>query len=203
MAVADLLVAANAGVPGNSLKPHNCHEAVLGWVLIANFAPLRSVDPLSQGEPRAWLALRSLAERYGQARPKQLTGAWMGQHVYARGFSRVQPLPGRDGTTSSLFTNSTFSVGDVLFMGSPQAPHHSMVVVQKNGAQALARGFNNAGAFGGPLFDWDSTLRDVTDSARWDKQGQFMANNGPSDLYVIPYDTLCKNIPENLEFNVS
>jgi hypothetical protein len=200
MAVTDLVIAANGGVPGNALKPHNCHEAVLGWVLSAKYAPLRVIDPVSHGVAKAWLTLRSLAERYGQTSPKQLTGPWMAQHLYRRGYTRVAPPLGRGGTPSPQFARSTFSIGDVLFMGNPAAPHHSMVVVEINGEQALARGFNNAGAFGGPFMDWDSILRDVTDSARWDVQGRFMANNGPSELYAISYEALCLNIPDNLNF---
>ena len=61
MAVADLITAANGSVPRNTLKPHNCHEAVLGWLLMAKYSALRNVDPLSQGVEKAWLSLRSLA----------------------------------------------------------------------------------------------------------------------------------------------
>ncbi len=200
MSATDLALAANAGVPANALKPHNCHEAALGWVLMAKYPTLRQVDPLSQGVPKAWLALRSLAERYGTGNPKQLTGAWMGQHIYHRGFTRVMPLPPSGGQRLSPFTHASFLVGDVLFMGQRAAPHHSMVVVAKNGTQAMARGFNNAGAFGGPYMDWDPALRDMTDPERWDAQGHFRGNNGPCDLYAITYNAIVQNIPDNLNF---
>lgn len=200
MAAADLVAAANGGVPGGVLKPHNCHEAALGWVLMAKYAALRGPDALSHGAPKAWMSIRSLAERYGQGSPKQLTGSWMGQHVYNRGYTRVQPLQPRGGVNLPPFTHATFLVGDVLFMGNRAAPHHSMVVVQKTGAQVLARGFNNAGAFGGPFMDWDPTLRDVADMARWDAQGRFKGNNGPCELYAITYNAICQNIPDDLNF---
>ncbi|HEX2959357.1 MAG TPA: hypothetical protein VHO70_21160 [Chitinispirillaceae bacterium] len=67
------------------MKPHNCHEAVLGWVLMAKYATLRVVDPLSHGVPKAWLTIRSIAERYGtrgNGTTKQLTGQWMATHIY-------------------------------------------------------------------------------------------------------------------------
>lgn len=63
MSVNSLIVAANGSVPGNILKPHNCHEAVLGWLLTAKYPSLSIVDPLSHGVEKAWLTLRSLSER--------------------------------------------------------------------------------------------------------------------------------------------
>ena len=200
MAVADLVAAANSGVPANQLKPHNCHEAALGWVLMGKYPSLRTVDPLSHGVAKGWMTVRSLAERYGSTSPKQLTGPWMGWKIYNRGFIKVQPLQSTGGQRQSPFTNATFMVGDVVFMGRRDAPHHSMVVVQKNGTQALARGFNNAGAFGGPFMDWDPTLRDLTDITRWDRDGRFMAVNGPCEVYAITYNAICQNIPDNLNF---
>ena len=196
MAVADLIVAVNGSVPANDLKPHNCHEAALGWVLMAKYPTLRIVDPLSHGVEKAWLTLRSLAERYGSGHPKQLTGVWMAQHIYNRGIIKIEPRypPGPP------FTNASFLLGDILCMGSRMAPHHSMVIVQKNGAQVLARGFNNAGAFGGPYMGWDPVLREITDMGRWDRAGNFMANNGPCELYAITYNAICNNIPDNLNF---
>ncbi len=47
MSAMDLVTAANGSVPGNLLKPHNCHEAALGWVLMAKYPTLRNVDPMS------------------------------------------------------------------------------------------------------------------------------------------------------------
>lgn len=44
MSIVNLIVAANGSVPSsnNILKPHNCHEAVLGWVLQAKYPSLRN-----------------------------------------------------------------------------------------------------------------------------------------------------------------
>jgi len=196
MAVADLVIAANGSVPANNLKPHNCHEAVLGWLLMAKYPSLRDVHELSQGVEKAWLTLRSLAERYGTGAPKQLTGAWFGQHLYDRGFVRVRPNP----RPQPPFTAAILLVGDVIFMGNRNAPHHSMVVVEKPGNRVLARGFNNAGAFGGPYMGWDPVLRDIADLTRWDAQGNFMGNNGPAELHAITYNAICNHIPDNLNF---
>lgn len=190
MSVNSLIVAANGSVPGNILKPHNCHEAVLGWLLMAKYPSLCNVDPLSHGVEKAWLTLRSLSERYGEGAPKQLTGKWMSQNIYKQGYARVQPP----------LNIGSMALGDVLFMGNRAAPHHSMVVVQKKGIQVFARGFNNAGAFGGPYMGWDPQLRDMSDATRWDSQGRFKANNGPAELYSISYNSVCQNIPDDLNF---
>lgn len=197
MAVADLVMAANGSVPRNALKPHNCHEAVLGWLLMAKYPMLRNVDPLSQGVEKAWLSLRSLAERYGSNVPKQLTGQWFGQNVYRAGGARLMKPAG--GPTVPFPPNS-LSVGDVIYMGNAVAPHHSMVVVQVNGPQALARGFNNGGAFGGPFMAWDPTLRDILDVTRWTPASEFMAVNGPCPVHRIGYNAVTANIPDSLDF---
>lgn len=190
MAIPELIIAANGGVPAGELKPHNCHEAALGWVLMGKYASLRNVDPLSHGVEKAWLSVRSLAQRYGANAPKQLTGPWFGQNLYHQGAVRVQPP----------VTGASFQVGDVVLMGNPQAPHHSMVVVQTSAVVALARGFNNAGAFGGPYMGWDPLLRDLADPTRWDANGNFRGNNGPAELRRIPYATICQTIPDDLDF---
>lgn len=197
MAIADLVVAANGSVPGNTLKPHNCHEAVLGWLLMAKYPALRNIDPLSQGVEKAWLTLRSLAERYGGNVPKQLTGQWFGQHLYHAGGTRLLKPPG--GPTVP-FPPLSLAVGDVIYMGNPAAPHHSMVVVQVTGPQALARGFNNGGAFGGPFMQWDPTLRNVLDITRWTPTSEFMGVNGPCQIHKISYATLAAAIPDNMNF---
>ncbi len=85
-------------------------------------------------------------------------------------------------------------------MGNRNAPHHSMIVVQKTGAQDLARGFNNAGAFGGPFMGWDPALRDLADMTRWDPNGNFKGNNGPCEMYAITYNAICGNIPDDMSF---
>jgi hypothetical protein len=190
MAVSDLILAANSGVPANDLKPHNCHEAVLGWLLQAKYPRLRFASSLSHGVELAWLSLRSLSERQGSAFPKQLTGQWFGQHLYHIGYVPAQPP----------LSQASFLLGDVLFFGNRGAPHHSMVVVQKTGGQAFARGFNNAGLLGGPYMAWDATTYDVTDSNRWDSQNNFMGNNGPCELWTITYDRVAANIPDDLNF---
>ena len=125
MSVNSLIVAANGSVPGNILKPHNCYEAVLGWLLMAKYPSLCNVDPLSHGVEKAWLTLRSLSERYGEGAPKQLTGKWMSQNIYKQGYARVQPP----------LNIGSMALGDVLFMGNRATPHHSMVVAQKKGIQ--------------------------------------------------------------------
>jgi hypothetical protein len=183
MSIDSLLTAANGAVPKNALKPHNCHEAVLGWLLMAKFPVLCHVDPLSQGVEKAWLTLRSLADRYGEAIPKQLTGKWFGQKLYHAGGVRL--------TNPS----DTVAVGDVIYMGNPTVPHHSMVVVEVNGPKARARGFNNAGAFGGPFMQWDPELRDIRDATRW-TGNEYKCINGLAQLHRINYATITSHIPD-------
>lgn len=197
MPAAEFVVAANGSVPRNTLRPHNCHEAVLGWLLMAKFQSLCQPDPMAQGVEKAWLSLRSLAERYGTGTPKQLTGPWIGQHLYRGAGTRLMRPPG--GPTVP-FPPNTLSAGDVIYMGNPAAPHHSMAVVRVHGPQAMARGFNNGGAFGGPFMEWDPTLRDVLDTTRWTAGSQFMAVNGPCDVHRISYATVAGHIADNLNF---
>jgi hypothetical protein len=197
MAINDLLTAANGSVPGNALKPHNCHEAVLGWLLMAKYPALCNVDSLSQGVEKAWLTLRSLAQRYGSNVPKQLTGQWFAQKLYHAGGVRLMRPAG--GPTVP-FPPNTVAVGDVIYMGNPVMPHHSMVVVQVNGPQALARGFNNGGAFGGPFMKWDPTLRDILDVSRWTAGSEYMGVNGPAQIHRITYATVTSHIPDNMNF---
>jgi hypothetical protein len=186
MPVADLILTANNGVPANDLKPLNCHEAALGWVLYARDQSQR--NRISRfGTTKNWVTLRSFGERFGTGNLKQLTGLWMARNIYNQGYRRIIPP----------FSHASFFLGDVLFMGQMNNPHHSMVIVQKDGIRAFARGFNNAGAFGGPYMGWDNTLREITDMNRWDGQNRFMGNNGPYEIYTISYNSIDRNIQNN------
>ena len=75
-----------------------------------------------------------------------------------------------------------------------------MVVVEVFAGRVMARGFNNAGAFGGPYMGWDRELRNLADIERWDAAGNFKGNNGPCPLYVIRYDQVARNIPDDMNF---
>lgn len=188
MSVQDLIVAANGAVPKGKFKPRNCHEAVFGWLLQAKFPDLR--QPGEGMVEQAWSVLRSLSEAHAENRTQpQLTGSWVGKHLYY-GSSATRILPG---------TVSTLNEGDVVFMGIRKAPHHSMVVVQRQGNRRDARGFNNAGAFGGPFMGWDQQLRDLADPARWIGD-LFKANNGGCELWRLGYDAIIRNIPTSLAF---
>jgi hypothetical protein len=200
MAVQDLIVAANGGVPAGTYKPHNCHEAVLGWVLQGKYPTLRQPDQFGANVERAWVTLRSITERYGVGAPKQLSGPWVGTRLYRRNVARVRPQ-----------TFDMIGLGDIVFMGDPAAPHHSMVIVQKNATDAFARGFNNAGAFGGaqnvifgpgaPFMGFDVNLRQITKMAYWNQDtGKFRAVNGECLIHRIPFDTLAGIIPDNMNF---
>jgi hypothetical protein len=228
MAINDLINAANAasgGVPGNALNPMNCHEAVLGWLLMArsahfcnNFDPTRwpahwISKPPAQIVPWAWVTVRELAARHGVQGvglvSKQLEGKWFGTKLYPDGVRVLRPAAG------APWPPHTVSVGDVISMGVPQIPHHSMVVVQYNGPgpgplfagpQAFARGFNNAGAFGqggqvvggyggAPFMAWDPNLRDILNVAYWNVNSEFLGRNGPAPIHHISYAQVIARIP--------
>lgn len=196
MAVQDLIAAANGGVPNNKYKPQNCHEAVFGWMLQAKYPQLRAADAMAQGAPKAWFTLRNIALRYGGNAPKQLTGQWVGQHLYGVGGQRIM----RVGPAVAPFPPNTVALGDIIYMGNPVNPHHSVVVVQVNGPQAMVRGFNNAGAFGGPFMAWDQNTHDILDITRWTPASEFMCVNGPAAVSRISYAQYAAIIPDNMNF---
>ena len=191
MAAIDMITAANLGVPTDELKPRNCHEAVLGWLIHGKLAAPRDSD-------QAWKTLRWLANRYGEETPnmpKQLTGRWFGRRVYDDEGTRIV----RSGPPGTPFPPNTVAAGDVLYLGDPRAPHHSMVVTRVENSRAWVRGFNNAGAFGGPFMQWDPDLHDILDPERWTRDGEFMALNGPAPVYRASYQDLVDGIPRNLD----
>jgi len=195
MSIQRVIMAANGSVPRGNLKPRNCHEAVFGWLLQAK--GLKFCQPGEGGVEHAWWVVRALSEAHAEnpGQP-QLTGAWVAKYLYYG--PHVQ----------RIVENSTpfLMEGDVVFMGNRKMPHHSMVVVERRSTQRLARGFNNAGAFGGPFMGWDPTLRDLADASRWTRKirtgedGDFMANNGRCELWRISYDRIMQNIPDSLVF---
>ena len=74
MAVADLVEATRAGVPDGVLRPRNCHEAALGWLIMSVFAQYRLAGPQTGGVARAWRAVRNISDAHGAAPNVQLTG---------------------------------------------------------------------------------------------------------------------------------
>jgi hypothetical protein len=191
MSIQSLIVAANGAVPAGSLKPRNCHEAVFGWLLQSKDNKYCEIG--EGGVEEAWTVLRALSEAHAtEDNNRQLTGAWVAKHLYY-GPNVLQIKR----NTAGVMLNE----GDVVFMGARNAPHHSMVIVKRQGAQRLARGFNNAGAFGGPYMGWDPALRDLADPARWTRTGDdFMGNNGGGPLWRLTYADMMHNIPDSLAF---
>jgi hypothetical protein len=197
MAVGHLVNAARIiQTPDHSpLKPRNCHEAVLGWMLLAVTRYRNRLGLMLPTVPnnvaRAWLILRLLSDYHGglynanQIITPQITAPWMWQNMYNQNHNRIQPrqslLPaarngrprhyrGQLGQTghNRLFPPNTFNIGDIIFFNF-QYPSHSMVIVdiQNNGATVNAVGFNNAGTFGGPGDLYDPTPRNIADPNRW------------------------------------
>lgn len=225
MAINDFVAAANGGVPGNTLKPQNCHEAVLGSLFMSRAAYLtnnldtnswpghwKSPQPApGQIASWAWATVRELATRYGVHQGaggvgKQLDGLWFGQKLYNGGLQLMLPPGG------AQFPAQTVFAGDVIYMGIPQRPHHSMVVVQDNNpapaplgnANEVARGFNNPGAFGlsagpfgpgAPPMAWDPALRNILDVAHWNANNEFVAVNGAAQIHRIDYAQVSARLP--------
>lgn len=154
-----------------TLKPANCHEAVLGWLLI------------SLGYPRPWRLIRLAAARPGfgvQGKTVQFDGLWMWRNIYLSNIRVSQATVG------------LAQAGDVLCSGMAGCPTHSMVVVERRGAAVLIRGFNNAGTFfhlvppPGSLV-YDSIDRDVADAGMWNVKGGHPNAFGAagSELYLV------------------
>jgi hypothetical protein len=152
------------------LKPVNCHEAVLGWLLI------------SLGYPRPWRLIRQAAARpgHGVGNPLQFQGDWMWQHVYP------------SATRVSQATVGMARAGDILCSGTAGRPTHSMVVVERLGAAVKIRGFNNVGTFGHlrpppGYMQYDNTDRDVADGGMWNVTGRHPNTFGPAtvDLFLV------------------
>jgi hypothetical protein len=153
---------------GPELKPRNCHEAVLGWLLT------------SLNYPRRWRLLRLAAAQYreGSAAWPQFTGPWMWEKIY----NPRQLL--------SRATVATAQAGDVVCSGSWGNVTHSMVVVSRIGNAVNIRGFNNAGTFSHhqppPLFmEYDAQDRDVAAPDMWGTLGLMPSKFGPAGVALF------------------
>ncbi|MCL4403057.1 MAG: hypothetical protein M1436_10430 [Acidobacteria bacterium] len=164
---------------GYETRPLNCHEAVLGWLLI------------SMDYPRRWRLLRLAAARlFAVALTPQFQGDWMWRNIY------------QSRSPVNMFSIQNVQAGDILCSGNFGYPTHSMAVVSAAQSAALhrqvvkIRGFNNIGTFGQLLPNvppvanppqYDNNDRDVADPAVWNviKNAGF-GQNGVS-LFRIPY----------------
>ena len=174
--------AAEGAVPSNStLKPMNCHEAVLGWALQGLDSAYCNPAPSGFGE-LAWKVVRDIASA-NCADSKQLTQTWVAQNLYGDSARWGQILPGAD-----------VSAGEVLFMGNKHWVSHSMAVINTTGGAVNCRGFNNAGAFGNDTYmKWDTELQNLADKSRW-KDGEFRAVNGPTQIGFISLEKYLENV---------
>jgi hypothetical protein len=152
------------------LKPVNCHEAVLGWLLI------------TLGYPRPWRLIRLAAARpnHGVGSPLQFQGDWMWKKIYPTA------------TRVSQATVGLAKAGDILCSGTMGRPTHSMAVVEKLGTVVKIRGFNNQGTFAHlqppPAYmEYDNIDRDVADGRMWNVTGRHPNTFGPAtvDLFVV------------------
>ena len=89
----------------NALKPLNCHEAALGWLLT------------SMGYSRRWRLIKEAAKPRGVGNPQQFQGDWMWKNIYTQ-------------RTKVTQNNIHLALpGDMLCSGATGRPTHSMVVV--------------------------------------------------------------------------
>lgn len=81
---------------------------------------------------------------------------------------------------------AVFNVGDVVILGNPNNPMHTMVVVRVNGGDVFIRGFNNVGTFGppSPHLAYDNHDRNLNTPGLW-VGNSFGIGNQP--MYRVTY----------------
>jgi hypothetical protein len=157
--------------------PKNCHEAVLGWLLLA----LRYPEP--------WDLLR-LAAPHG-TNPPQFTGPWMAKNIYTSATQVYQ---------NTVVANAR--EGDILYCGNRTYASHSMVIVFRNAQYVKIRGFNNEGTFRGcdptpRRNEYDGVDRPVNVAAMW-HSSKFGAAG--EDLFLVGHRHACQRVAESLPF---
>ena len=167
-------------------KPKNCHEAVLGWLLI------------SLNYPQPWDLLRLAAPK--GTNPPQFTGSWMGKNIYTATFPVTQ---------NSVVQHQAVGApreGDILFCGNPGYASHSMVVVYRTALEVKIRGFNNEGTFRGCVprpvrMEYDAIDRPVHDDKLWKNGFQFGAAG--ECLFRVRHSDACQRVAELFPYSGS
>lgn len=196
MAVRDFIDNANNGVPTNSFKPRNCHEAVLGWFMISHY-PDFSTFEFSKWTKKGWVQLQFLSRIVNPTNlDSQFTGDFIGQNLYSRVLNnRLTP-------NSNRIELGEIQAGDVIIFDQPRYPSHSMVVtkVDSNADGVLTsvsvRGFNNAGVFGldvAPYMEYSKKDFNILNLEKW-RDNRFMAANEAKEVYRIPYDSYAEGV---------
>jgi hypothetical protein len=172
----------NMAAEGAKIRPRNCHEAVLGWLL------------LSLNYPRPWALIRLYMARYktGGHTP-QADGPWMHKYIYGDGM----PVDQKNLAASA-------KKGDILYSGSRRDGTHSMVVVYNNDLEVLIRGFNNAGTFRGcepppPELAYDDMDRRVDGDDMW-TGGRFAMD---ADLFLVSHQAARMNVAKEFAWEGS
>ncbi|BDC47943.1 hypothetical protein F183_A02590 [Bryobacterales bacterium F-183] len=138
-------------------KEYVCHAAAVHWALVA----LGKTGP--QAEELIAALIRGVEQKAGK-KPGEVTDPWQ---CYAPLF-----------TTRTLFVHlpnnqlaAQCGVGDVIIVGPPTRPEHSMIVVANTNGTVWIRGFNNFLTFGNtaaitpPQNAYDSLDRDLSTRA--------------------------------------
>lgn len=114
----------------NGYKSYVCHAAVLHWCLIA----------LHKTDEQAEELLAALMRKRQEGHNVMLLEPWDCYGPVFATKASFRPLP-----DDMLMEHC--SVGDVVLIGNPSAPAHSMVVVSKEYNRVWVRGYNNFGTF--------------------------------------------------------
>jgi hypothetical protein len=173
---------------------YTCHMAAMHWAFMdlgdsGADANVR-LQAINVAKCPACDRPRAEGERRGHVHASILH-PWYGEHFCggARAVARRDDLYAR------------VNVGDVVIVGEPRAPAHTMVVVQKSSwlgrRFVYIRGFNNYGTLGTGVYNqYDNADRDIDRGNFWhtgDAEGAptvfGRAWNTGGPLHVIPYET--------------
>src|SRR5215467_5691392 len=189
MSVVSLVNAArnsNAIQALGSNKPKNCHEAVLGWLLI------------SLNYPMPWDLLPLAAPRGTTTR--QFTGEWMCKNIYTVA-TKVKQNPMGNKTPVDRLRE-----GDILFCGNRGYASHSMVVVYSNALEVKIRGFNNEGTFRQCVprpvrMEYDAIDRPIHLNEMWKDGSRFGAAG--EFLFRVLHSHACQRVAELFPYSGS
>ncbi len=157
----------------NNAHSYVCHTAVLHWAF----------RDLGDSDDRAKKKMEAIAQSQCpqctnnppiDCLQTSLRGTW-----FAPLSATAFPILGAGGL-------GVFFVGDVVILGNPHNPMHTMVVVGVNDPDVFIRGFNNTGTFGppSPYLAYDNHDRNLNTPALW-IHNSFGIGNQP--MHRVPY----------------
>lgn len=172
---------ANHGGGPFGLVKYTCHMAAMHWA----FMDKGDTQAIANQRVSAVSLARCSCIHNGGTMHSSVPYQWY-SNAFCGGAQLIQ-------NRAALF--DAVNIGDVLIVGSIQAPMHTMVVVKKSSilgqTWVYIRGFNNVGTLGtGQYLDYDNCDRNIDQDQYWHGPagGKQAFGNGPgNNLYVIPY----------------